>query len=191
MKEQFTQGPLNIDQPFLPFLSKRVITDLSRTAPYLIRWSLWLPWGWSLKLHQILRADDDRCVHDHPWVFLRIILWGGYEEIHATHDGEERVSIRKPWRPWAPWRVYRCPAGFRHRITRLLGKSSWSLVVAGPRFREWGFYTLRGWMAWRQFVDAAWGQRVLWCDDGRDVAVGNGLPTAREMDEAYHTGDGA
>ncbi len=162
------QGPLpNLDHPVAPFVTKRVITDLYRTAPYLVRWSLWLPFGWSIKLHQILRADDDRCEHDHPWCFLRIILKGGYLEVVGA---DKRVAVRKPWRPWAPWRVYWCGPDFSHRILDLLSGTSWTLVICGPRMREWGFFTREGWMHWRSFVDAAIGKRVLWCDDGREIS---------------------
>jgi hypothetical protein len=156
-------------------LTKRIITDIAGTAPYLIRWSLWLPFGLSLKLHQIVRHDDDRCKHDHPWWFLRIILWGGYEEEFrnskrnppGSAHGYNRTALRKPWRPWAPWRIYYCGLDFEHRITRLLAGPSWSLVLCGPRFREWGFFTRQGWMQWRSFVDESRSKRVLWCDDDR------------------------
>lgn len=157
-------------------ITKRIITDLTRTAPYLIRWSVWLPFGMSLKVHQILRVDDDRCPHDHPWWFLRIILWGGYWEEWAdeSDDPDDRLdrcgrSFRKPWRPWAPWRIYFCGTRFRHRITDLPRGQSWTLALCGPRIREWGFFTKGGWMQWRQFVDAALAKRVLWCDDGRTL----------------------
>ncbi|WP_425618078.1 hypothetical protein NA78x_001771 [Anatilimnocola sp. NA78] len=162
----------------MAIITKKVITDLARAAPYLIRWSMWLPFGCSLKLHQIVRPDDDRCMHDHPWWFLRIILWGGYTEDvrHAFELNETawmldvytETCVRKPWRPWAPWRIYWCPSNFAHRITKLTnGRSSWSLVLCGPRSQEWGFFTRSGWVAWREFVNAAWSKRVLWCEDGR------------------------
>lgn len=144
----------------MQLFTKRVITDLARTTPYLIRWSLWLPFGMSLKLHQIVRPDDDRCAHDHPWWFVRIILWGGYTEACGE---ENRVEHRKPWR------IYFCPTGFRHRILTLPNGESWSLVLCGPRSQRWGFFTNQGWMHWKSFVDAAWSKRVLWCDDGRTL----------------------
>lgn len=155
-------------------IEKRVIMDLARTSPYLVRWSLSLPFGLSLKLHLILRPDDDRCAHDHPWWFVRIILWGGYWEEWSrdSGDSDDRLRIigrshRKPWRPWAPWRFYYCGHDFSHRITELPRGRSWTLVLCGRRSRDWGFYTRTGWMAWRAFVSAAWSQRVLWCEDGR------------------------
>ena len=147
-------------------VTKRIITDIKKTAPYLIRWSLWLPLGCSLKLHHIVRPDDDRCSHDHPWWFLRVIVWGGYFEEYGDRG---QAAHRKPWRPWAPWRVYFCSRRFRHRITELPRGHSWTLVLCGPSNQEWGFFTRQGWMQWKAFVDAAWSNRVLWCDDGRTL----------------------
>lgn len=175
----------------MPAITKRVIRDLEQKQDYLRRWSLWLPFGWSIKLHQILRADDDRCSHDHPWSFLRIILWGGYtEEFRHERPSDTGYGVHvssgtqtlKSWRPWAPWRVYLCSGSFRHRITALSGKSSWTLVVCGPKVREWGFFTNSGFMPWKSFVAAAWSKRILWCDDGREIELAD--PPQREVHDA-------
>lgn len=169
-------------------LKKSTITNIAGDLPYLVRWSLRLPFGWSIKLHQILRPDDDRCVHDHPWVMIRVILWGGYvEQIGELQHGDliafrtrSRIvghmlrtepplfGIRhlKPWRPWAPWRVYYCDLKFRHRITHLPRGQSWTLALCGPSVQPWGFFTHGGWMPWQKFVRLARTARVLWCDDG-------------------------
>lgn len=141
---------------------KRIITDIVGNAPYLVRWSIKLPFGLSLKLHQILRPDSDRCSHDHPWWMLRIILWGGYFEAFGP---DHKITHRKPWRPWAPWRIYPCGAEFRHRILSMPKGSSWSLVLVGGRARDWGFYTHAGWIHWREFVNSTRTSRVMWCDD--------------------------
>lgn len=144
-------------------ITKRDITNISGDELYLRRWSLWLPFGWSLKIHKIVRADDDRCQHDHPWNFIRIILWGGYVE----ERGSKRVTL-KPWRPWAPWRIYPAVGVFKHRIDRLLnGEFNWSLILCSPKVRSWGFFTREGWIPWKKFVEDVSGKRVLWCEDGR------------------------
>ncbi len=150
------------------FLTHRVIKDLAGKTDYLLRWSLWLPRQWSVKLHKIVRADSDRCAHDHPWkTFIRVILWGGYTEVCGPDNKEVQL---KPWRPWAPWRIYVCGPDFRHRITKLAnGKCSWTLAICGPAVKDWGFFTKQGFMQWRKFVDAAIAKRVLWCDDERRV----------------------
>lgn len=67
------------------------ITDISQSEIYLRRWSMWLPFGWSLKLHHILRSDSDRCQHDHPWGFWTLILWGGYDELVGIEQTMNRM----------------------------------------------------------------------------------------------------
>lgn len=146
-------------------LTRRDITDIAQTSVYLRRWSLWLPFGWSLKLHHILRADDDRCPHDHPWGFWTLILWGGYDEVILGVFGGEKVNRMRPGRL-----AYR-PASFKHRIERLPRGHAWTLVLTRRRAQEWGFYTRDGWMHWRSFVDAARSRRVFWCEDGHETAV--------------------
>lgn len=132
------------------------ITDISQKNVYLRRWSLALPWGWSVKLHHILRTDADRCQHDHPWAFWTIVLWGGYEE---TVGENQRLNRMRPGRS-----AYR-PVGFRHRIVSLPRGHAWTLVITKRRECEWGFFTRGGWMHWRKFVDAARSARILWCHD--------------------------
>ncbi|MGE0757062.1 MAG: hypothetical protein AB7F89_01005 [Pirellulaceae bacterium] len=145
---------------------KQLIGDQVDSAPYMVRWNFALPLGYSLKLHLILRTDDNRCAHDHPWNFLRVILWGGYYE---QCDPHQPPVLRKPWRPWAPWRLYWCGRKFRHRITSLPHGSSCTLVLAGPREREWGYFTRDGWVDWRSFASRMVQRHVLWCDDGRKL----------------------
>ncbi len=136
------------------------ILDLSKTRDYLHRWSFWLPFGLSLKVHKIVRADNDRCEHDHPWWFIRVILHGGYQE-----RIKGKVYNRLPWRPWAPWRVYPCLPSFQHKILRLFKKVNYSLVLCGPNKGTWGFITKKGWVPWQKFLSAAHKTVVLWCDE--------------------------
>jgi len=141
-------------------LDHKVITDINREQAYLERWTLRIPFvGWSIKIHKIMRADDDRCHHDHPWWMLRVILWGGYDE---TTGEDHRKVIRRPGN------VSFCKRNFQHRITRLHGECSWSLVITGKSSGKWGFFTKQGFMYWRDFVDAARSRRILWCNDGTE-----------------------
>lgn len=149
----------------MSIVTHRVITDLEGSSEYLVRWSLWLPFGWSVKLHKIVRADDDRCSHDHPWPMLRVILKGGYTEIFGADHAEKQL---KPWRPWAPWRIYWCPSNFRHRITKLTDGPSWTIALVGSKGRPWGFFTRIGWVPWEQFVSETRQTRVMWCDDSSE-----------------------
>lgn len=141
---------------------KTVIKNLDQTDQYLVRWSLRLPFGWSAKIHHILLPDHDRCSHDHPWNFVRVIIWGGYIE-ECGNCAKTVLAHRKPWRPWAPWRIYWCGPHFRHRITYLPNGHSYSLVFVGPKFRNWGFFTKDGWIEFKKFLSSL-GDRVNWCE---------------------------
>lgn len=121
---------------------------------HLRRWTLLKFAGYSLRLHHFFKPDVDRCLHDHPWGFLTLILWGGYVEqtetgLHRRRPGQ--VLIRR--------------ATFRHSVVELPRGHCWTLILMGPKWREWGFFTREGWKHWRVFVDAPW-RRPLWCDDG-------------------------
>jgi len=108
---------------------------------YLIRYFLLrTPW-FSIYLHHILRSDEDRELHDHPWSFWSIIIWGGYWEY--THTGVKRYHPGS-----ILWRQLPCP----HRLE--VDQPAWTLVIKGPRKREWGFYTSEGWLPWHSFLKA-------------------------------------
>lgn len=135
-------------------------------APYLRRWYV-TPWsGWyrsvpraqmtwwqhivtrlpCLYVHEILRSDDDRALHDHPWVNVSVILKGGYIE-HTIRAGGVHVET---WRGAGTYAFRR--AGVAHRLEVAPGTSAVTVFFTGPRIRDWGFHCPRGWVPWRQFV---------------------------------------
>lgn len=129
---------------------------------YMTRWTLHLPGGWDLKLHRIRREDWTPALHDHPWRFWSLVLWGGYRE--TTWGGAR-------WR--LPWTLAYRPATFAHRVKEVR-QPCWTLVLCGPKVREWGFWSSRyvvtdagapgrpwlltmvapGWTPWRAFLAA-------------------------------------
>lgn len=113
-------------------------------APYLRRWWIIPRNRWfNVYLHQILKSDDDRALHDHPWINISILLAGSYREI--TPRGEfirRRGSV-----------VFRRSVS-AHRLVIEEGGHAWSLFITGPRIREWGFHCPKGWRLWTEFVDA-------------------------------------
>lgn len=121
--------------------------------PYLRRWYL-IPRNPALNiyLHQFLRDDYDRALHDHPWWFVSLMLRGAYTEI------TERGPIRRragsiAFRP-AEWR-HRVELDWADGLTRR-GIPAWTLIVTGRRVRTWGFWcpgelqrVVRGEVVWR------------------------------------------
>lgn len=100
----------------------------------------------SIMLHWIKRPDRARDLHDHPVSFLSILLRGTYYELIPDPTGGEKVNFIT----W--WNFKR--ATDAHRITNVFGpKQVLTLVFAGPKRREWGFHTKRGWIPWRQYEE--------------------------------------
>jgi hypothetical protein len=119
-------------------------------APYMRRWWI-VPRNeqQNVYLHEILRDDDDRALHDHPWANTSYLLIGSYREI--TPEG---VFIRKAGD------VVTRPAEALHRLEMIGGEPCVSLFFTGPKVREWGFDCPKGWVHWRDFTGGANGELV-------------------------------
>lgn len=91
----------------------------------------------SLYLHRLDCPREHPHCHDHPWWFVTLILWGGYWE-KAYHD----TSFSLPyWRWQRPGKILYRPAEWKHSVITpvLPNRPMWSLVLVGPKSREWGF----------------------------------------------------
>lgn len=113
--------------------------------PYLKRWWV-IPRNpiFNIYLHEFLRSDDDRALHDHPWVNCSILLEGSYVEHMILAGG---VHTAKPYK--------RGDIKFRraktaHRIE--IDQPCWTLFITGPTIRSWGFHCEKGWRHWRIFT---------------------------------------
>jgi hypothetical protein len=118
--------------------------------PYLLRWFLIPrnPW-FNVYLHKFMRDDEDRALHDHPWSFLSIMLWGMYWEFTPESSFPEMRS--------APSFAYR-KATHIHRVALARDqngkiKPCWTLVITGRKLRTWGFWCPKGFVEWTKFVD--------------------------------------
>lgn len=114
--------------------------------PYIRRWWV-IPRNrlFNIYLHEFLRSDDDRALHDHPWLNASILLRGSYVE-HTIEAGG--INQRRPRR--AGNIVFR-RAKCAHRIE--IDAPCWSLFITGPIVRQWGFHCPdSGWVHWKKFV---------------------------------------
>jgi hypothetical protein len=118
--------------------------------PYLRRWWV-IPRNPFLNvyLHEILRSDDDRAGHDHPWVNETFVIQGSYEEVVYYRRSERIRLIRSEGE-----RVRR-EAVDTHRLIIPEGGRAVTLFTTGPVIREWGFWCQHGWVPWQQFTDPA------------------------------------
>lgn len=120
-------------------------------APTVRRWWVIPRNRWfNIYLHNILRDDDDRALHDHPWLNCSIVLEGGYLEFSL--DG--RPTFRPPgsiiFR--MPTTAHRLVLLREYAVANIATRPAWTLFITGPRIREWGFYCPQGWKLWSDFV---------------------------------------
>ncbi|MCA9361784.1 hypothetical protein KC906_00265 [Candidatus Kaiserbacteria bacterium] len=131
----------------------RYVIKNDEGEPYLVRYRLWQSkHGVNVYLHHILRSDYDRALHDHPFDFVTILLWGSYIEWQPhwckmffdspverqTEPAGNRSFVQvRTHRGWLS--VIRHKATDPHRLELRNGKV-WSLFLRGPKVREWGFY---------------------------------------------------
>ena len=87
-------------------------------------------------LHRMDAPDPSEDLHDHPWWFGSLVLWGGYTELRADarDPGHPQMRSRR-LATWASLSRREC-----HRITRLNRRHCWTLVFRGRKHPEWGFY---------------------------------------------------
>lgn len=135
---------------------RREIVNCDRDL-YLTRWFLIRTPVFALFLHQFIRSDEDRALHDHPWAFIVIPLWRGYYEHseqacdcfwcrnHPTMPPRMFPTFRRVW-PIIGTRFRR--ATYRHRVELIDGRPSWSLFIRFRKQRVWGFWTATGFVAW-------------------------------------------
>lgn len=96
----------------------------------------------SIRLHKIMRPDQDRHLHDHPWNARTFILRGHYCEMRS--DGEYRglhagdtATIR---------------FGEYHAITSISEGGVWTLFVTGKYRGTWGFLVNGVKVQWRTYL---------------------------------------
>ena len=126
--------------------------------PYLLRHFL-IPRNpvFNIYVHQFLRSDDDRALHDHPWLFnCSVLLDGGY--IEHTPTGlffRDSGDWKLRWGS-APHRVELVEVWPEDPESDELSELQpcWTIFITGPRIREWGFHCPKVWVHWRDFTDS-------------------------------------
>lgn len=158
-----------------PGLWRRLTLRRADGQVYLDRWGVGHDRIGRVLVHKMSAPDPGVDLHDHPWTFVSIVLWGGYDEERAdTRDAfrfaeialrvgpqaKRGHTVNRRWLSARRLRLDEC-----HRITRLHRRTCWTLVVAGPRRRGWGFYLPHEYLP-EALYDATVraGRRDLWSD---------------------------
>lgn len=154
--------------------------------PFLLRWYVGGEkhrglLGCNMYLHQFIRDDEDRALHDHPWPNVSLLLGGQYIEhtidaggVHFRHiykagavkfrsaKAAHRVELTNQFvnqdgslylggEGEPPIHAPILPDWCEYDFTRA---PSWSLFLTGPATRKWGFHCPEaGWRSSHEFHD--------------------------------------
>ncbi len=156
---------------------KKVVVNCAR-EPYLHRWYLLRTEPVGI-LHKFVRSDEDRALHDHPWSFIVIPLWGGYVEHTDVPFDSTRIDhwsqhlnvpeeflyldlhsylpemlpdrLDKKRRVWPLISTRYRGTDYRHRVELINDRPSWSLFIRFRKVREWGFWEKAGFVQWNKW----------------------------------------
>lgn len=102
-----------------------------KECPYAFRW-VFIFFGYAIRIHQWIRSDDKRYMHDHPWWFYTFVLKGSYTDVY-----EENGIIKKDKLKQFSFR-YR-NSGHRHYVD-IPKNGCLTILITGKPLRKWGFY---------------------------------------------------
>lgn len=94
-------------------------------------------------LHRFNKSDEDRALHDHPWISLGWILGpdNGYDEVLKSGTRYRHAGS-------VTWRL----PTTAHRVVLVSDVPVWTLFITGPVVRQWGFHCPQGWRHWKVFI---------------------------------------
>jgi hypothetical protein len=130
------------------------IMSADGTEMYMGRWWLFNPYSrethkpalwwcpWSFRIHHIMRPDEDRDLHDHPWNARTIILRGWYIE--------QRQIM---WRRRATGDTARLNHGEYHRIDQVSPCGVITLFITSKWRGDWGFLVNGVKVPWRTYTE--------------------------------------
>lgn len=116
---------------------------VTQGKPYLFRWHIVRTDHCGVNLHVVVGNDANRDHHDHPWDNTTVMLAGKYREESFQHP---KMKLGRQDRTLMAGDVVHRLATYAHRLVLPEGTPyAMSLFSFGPRTRDWGFYTDKGW----------------------------------------------
>lgn len=100
-----------------------------------------LPFGIAVRVHRILRSDNDRHLHDHPWAFLSVVLRGGYHEERLARSYGKVELRRRVWRGPGSIAFRRATDWHQLHLPTIVDadQSCWTLFLSFRAQQKWGF----------------------------------------------------
>jgi hypothetical protein len=113
------------------------------------RWGDWLP---SVRIHHIVRPDDDAHLHSHPWHARTVILSGFYMEELPADGAGPRYRLR------GEGDTGRLRHEDFHRIDNISKGGVWTLFITWKKQGTWYFDVDGIKVPWRQYLGLEGGE---------------------------------
>nr|WP_218182552.1 hypothetical protein [Pseudomonas sp. C6002] len=148
------------------------IMSADGTEMYMGRWWLFNPYSrethkpalwwcpWSFRIHHIMRHDEDRDLHDHPWNARTVILRGWYVEQRLI-EGFDQELAALGYSGSAQATEYidrqagdtaRLRHGEYHRIDQISPGGVYTLFITSKWRGDWGFLVSGVKVPWRKYT---------------------------------------
>ena len=114
--------------------------------PYLIRITLFSCKYFTIKLHKTLMSDPAD-LHDHPWNYISLILWGGYFEETQRVKPFKQINIRTWYKPLS---ILVRSGDTPHRLILPENKYCITLIFTTRKWRDWGFIKNNSWISHKE-----------------------------------------
>lgn len=160
LSELHQKGRVPYVIPFLTSLAQRcntlrlhTIVDVldSERAAYMHRISLWKTSVFEIRLHWIVTPDWGEHTHDHPFDFVRAVLNGGYTERVVKVDPDDPQVVTLKTQEHKKGDISFVRAETQHLINEV-HPDTFTLVVTGPKRRDWGFQVGGSWVYWEDYI---------------------------------------
>lgn len=96
---------------------------------HFIRWKIFSIGNFSVNIHKICKADEDKHLHNHPWNFMSIVLKGGYIERLQSGKANLRTFLNTAIRRAEKF----------HKIDEMVTKTVYTLNFMWGERKEWGY----------------------------------------------------
>lgn len=101
-----------------------------------------IPWLPSIRIHHIVRPDQSRHLHNHPWDARTIILEGWY--------CEELEDRKYRWREQGDTTAIQ--NDLYHRIQQVPCSGTWTLFITYSKSHQWGFKVDGEFVPYRKYL---------------------------------------
>lgn len=104
--------------------------------------------GIAIRIHEILRSDEDRDPHDHPWWYVSLVLKGEYYEYRYT-TSRKVISVKRRGTGSV---VFRKATSLHYLQLPKEGAACTTLFITGRKSNSWGFLTRKGKVGYRDYL---------------------------------------